>query len=296
MLSLLYALITVIGWGTWLVPSQKVIFPNQQIKTFYVVAANLMIAIVVALWQGDVWGLTAVTFWPTLLGGVIWSVGGFSAFTSTDKLGVAKAFGIWAPLNIITSLAWGALLFDEFVNFTGKTILLFVAAILTILAGVLLIIFTKGSDDSRQEPRDLRLGLIGAVGAGVLWGSYFIPIKYSGVSMWAGALPMAMGMAAGSTILALLSRQSWPLAAPGDYVRASLTGTLWSLGNYGMLLLVGILGAGKGFTISQISIVVNALIGIYWLHEPAPQTRAARLTFIGCLLATLGGIVLGNLK
>ncbi|MCB8944821.1 MAG: hypothetical protein H6658_13820 [Ardenticatenaceae bacterium] len=296
MLSLLYALITIIGWGTWLTPSQNVRFPNQQIKTLYVVAANLVIAVAVGLGQGDVWGLTAVTFWPTLLGGIIWSLGGFSAFTSTDKLGIAKAFGIWAPLNIITSLTWGALLFNEFVSFTTSTTLLFIAALLIILAGVLLIIFAKGAAESGQTPRNFRLGLLGAVGAGVLWGSYFIPIKYSGVSMWAGALPMAIGMAAGSTILALFTRQSWQLATPGDYMRATLTGALWSLGNYGMLLLVGVLGAGKGFTISQISIVINALLGIYWLHEPAPRTRAARLTFIGCLLATVGGIVLGNLQ
>jgi glucose uptake protein len=296
MLSLLYALITVLGWGTWLAPSQNVIFPNQQIKTLYVVAANLVIAIVVALWQGGVWDLTAATFWPTLLGGVIWAGGGFCAFTSTDKLGVAKAFGIWAPLNIITSLIWGALLFREFVNLTPMTILLLVVAILTILAGVLLIIFTKGNDKGGQKPGDFRLGLAGAFGAGIFWGSYFIPVEYSGVSMWAGALPMAVGMAAGSTILALLSRQSWQLAAPGDYMRITLTGALWSVGNYGMLLLVGALGAGKGFTISQISIVVNALIGIYWLNEPAPRSRAARLTFTGCVLATIGGIVLGNLK
>jgi glucose uptake protein len=67
------------------------------------------------------------------------------------------------------------------------------------------------------------------------------------------------------------------------------------MGNYGMLLLVGVIGAGKGFTISQLAIIINALIGIYWLHEPGPGTRAARLTFIGCTLATVGGIVLGNL-
>jgi glucose uptake protein len=70
------------------------------------------------------------------------------------------------------------------------------------------------------------------------------------------------------------------LTASGDYIRPCLTGALWSVGNYGMLLLVGAIGAGKGFTVSQISVVVSALIGIYWLHEPAPKTRAARLTFI----------------
>ncbi len=296
MRSLLYALITVFGWGTWLAPSQKVIFPNQQIKTLYVVAANLGIATAVALWQGSVWDLTAATFGLTFLGGMIWAVGGLCAFTATNKLGMAKAFGVWAPLNIIVSLIWGAVLFDEFVNLSAGTILWLIAAIFMILIGVLLIIFAKGADKDGQEQGAFRLGLAGAVGAGILWGSYFIPIKYSGVSPWAGAFPSALGMASGGVLLALLARQSWKLASSGDAVRACLTGVLWSVGNYGMLLLVDAIGAGKGFTISQTAVVVGALISIYWLHEPPPKTRAARLTFIGCVLATLGGIVLGNLK
>lgn len=296
MRSLLYALITVFGWGTWLAPSQKVIFPNQQVKTLYVVAANLAIATVVALGQGSVWCLTPATFWWTFLGGMIWVVGGLCAFTATNKLGMAKAFGVWAPLNIIVSLVWGAVLFDEFVNLSSKTVLLLVAALVVILVGVPLIIFAKGADGDGQKPGAFRLGLAGAVGAGVLWGSYFIPIKYAGVSPWAGAFPSALGMACGGVLLALLARQSWKLASSGDAMRACLTGVLWSVGNYGMLLLVDAIGAGKGFTISQTAVVVSALISIYWLHEPAPKTRAAGLTFIGCVLATLGGIVLGNLK
>ena len=63
-----------------------------------------------------------------------------------------------------------------------------------------------------------------------------------------------------------------------------------------MLLLVGELGAGKGYTIAQLSVVVNALVGIYGLKDPGPGTRAAYMTLFGCVLATLGGILLGNLK
>ncbi len=296
MVSWLYALITVFGWGTWLAPSQTVKFPNQQIKNLYVAGANLVIATVVALLQGSVWALNGAMFWLTFAGGLIWAVGGLAAFTGTARLGMAKAFGIWAPLNIAVSLIWGAVLFNEFVNLSGRGLILLVAAILTVLVGVLLIILAKGSAEETQDRSAFKLGLLGSAGAGVLWGSYFIPVKISGVSAWAGAFPMALGMAAGAALLALLSRQTWKLASIGDAGRVCLTGALWSLGNYGMLLLVGVIGAGKGFTISQLSVVVSALIGIYWLHEPAPQTRAAQLTFIGCILATLGGVILGNLK
>ena len=294
--NLLYALITVFGWGMWLAPSQKVIFPSQEIKTLYVVLTNLGIATAVAVWRGAIVELAPATFWLTVLGGMIWAVGGLCAFTGTNKLGIAKAFGIWAPLNIIVSLTWGAALFHEFINISPGSIVLLVAAILTILAGILLIIFAKGTNEGGQERGAFRLGFAGAVGAGILWGSYFIPVKYSGISPWAGAFPLAVGMAMGAMLLALPSRQSGKLTVFGDYVRVCLTGALWSVGNYGALLLIDTMGAGKGFTISQISVVVSALIGIYWLREPPPKTRAATFTIIGCTLATIGGIVLGNLK
>ena len=294
--SLYFALLTLLGWGTWLAPSQKVIFPSQQIKPLYVVVTNLAIAALVAFWRGGIGEVTAGMFWLTILGGVIWALGGWCAFTGTSKLGMAKAFGIWAPFNIIVSLIWGAVLFHEFLNISARSILLLVMAILTILAGVLLIIFARGTDDVAESAGISRLGIAGAIGAGIFWGSYFIPVKYSGVSPWAGAFPLAIGMAAGGVILALFSRRTWKLNASSDYARAGLTGALWSLGNYGMLLLVDVIGAGKGFTIAQISVVVSALIGIYWLHEPPPRTRVANWTLVGCMLATAGGIVLGNLR
>jgi glucose uptake protein len=290
--SLFYALVTLLGWGTWLAPSQKVVFRNQQIKTLYVVLTNLVIAAIVALGRGGIGGLTGGMFWLTVLGGMVWALGGWCAFTSTNKLGMAKAFGIWAPLNIIVSLIWGAILFHEFLNISIGSILVLVAAVIIILAGVLMIIFARGTQSTGAS----QLGIAGAVGAGIFWGSYFIPVKYSGVSPWDGAFPLAIGMTVGGILLVLLSRQPWKLNTPGDYARTALTGALWSFGNYGMLLLVDAIGAGKGFTIAQISVVVSALIGIYWLHEPPPQTRVANWTLVGCVLATIGGIVLGNLR
>jgi len=294
--SLFYAFITLLGWGTWLAPSQKVVFPSQEIKTLYVVLTNLAIAALVAFWRGGMGDVRAGAFWLTVFGGVIWAIGGWCAFTGTNKLGIAKAFGIWAPLNIIVSLIWGAVLFHEFINISAGAILLLLIAILAILTGVLLIIFAKGIGDPASSANAAQLGIAGAIGAGIFWGSYFIPVKYSAVSPWAGAFPLAIGMTVGGVILAVLSRQSWKLKARGDYGRAGLTGTLWSLGNYGALLLVDAIGAGKGFTIAQISLVISALIGIYWLHEPPPGTRVANWTLVGCVLATIGGILLGNLR
>ena len=80
------------------------------------------------------------------------------------------------------------------------------------------------------------------------------------------------------------------------YFRVLSTGVLWGVGNYGALKMMELIGTGRGFTIAQLCVVVNALIGIFWLKNPKPKTRAATLTLFDILIATLGGLLLGNLK
>jgi glucose uptake protein len=229
-------------------------------------------------------------------GGLIWAVSGLCAFTAASRLGMARAFGIWAPLNILVSLACGRWLFGEFADLKAGKLAMLGTAIVVILAGVLMIILSKGVAERAENRRAGFIGLMAALGAGILWGVYFIPIKLAGVSLWVAAFPMALGIFAGSALLAALARASLRLRSRPDYLRLTATGVLWTTGNYGMLLLVGELGAGRGYTIAQLSVVVNAIVGIYALKEPVPGTRAARLTLAGCVLATIGGILLGRLN
>ncbi|MBN1373487.1 MAG: hypothetical protein JW987_16230 [Anaerolineaceae bacterium] len=291
--GILYALITVFAWGTWLTPSQNIPFRNQQIKTFYVAAANLALALLVLLVRGAE-GLTWAVFWSPFLGGLVWAVSGFLAFTGTNRLGMARAFGIWAPVNVLVSILWGVLLFGELIHDGPQRLALFALALVIALAGVLLIIFAKGLRASGPADPHARAGILAALGAGVLWGSYFIPVQLSAASMWVAAFPLAVGIFVGSAFLATFTRQPLRLERPSHYARVLSTGLLWGIGNYGMLLLVSEFGAGRGFTISQLGIVVNGLMGVYLLKDPPPRSRAAALTLIGCVLATLGGILMGG--
>jgi glucose uptake protein len=294
-MAILYAFVTVLAWGAWLAPSQGVSFRGQQVRTFYVAAANLAIAFLVAAAQG--FGkMTADVFWLPFGGGIIWALGAWAAFTATEKLGLVRAFGIWAPLNIVVSVAFGATLFREYASFGPHTIAVLIASLALIIGGVVMIIYSKGAGEGNANKRVSVPGLACAVVAGVLWAAYYLPIKISHASMWVAAFPMACGMFAGCSAIVLSARQSPRLPQGTSYVRALLSGSLWALGNYGMLLMVQTLGAGRGFTISQLAVVVNALCGIYLLRDPAPHTRSAHLTLIGCVIATIGAISLGSLK
>ena len=70
MLGILYALITVLAWGTWLAPSQNIPLKDQQIRVFYVASVNLLLAFIIGLVQG-LDGLTGSVFWMPFIGGLV---------------------------------------------------------------------------------------------------------------------------------------------------------------------------------------------------------------------------------
>ena len=50
--TLILATITVLAWGTWLAPSEKVRLPNPQARSFYVALGHLVLASVVLFVTG----------------------------------------------------------------------------------------------------------------------------------------------------------------------------------------------------------------------------------------------------
>ncbi len=296
-MGILYAIVTVAAWGIWLAPSQRVQFKSQQLKIFYVALANLVLATIVGLFKGG--NLFDIeNFLLPFIGGLIWVFGGLCAFTATNKIGIAKAFGIWAPLNIIVSIVWGMILFEEFLKSGSINLMLAAFSVVLIITGTLFVIFAGGdkNEGNAKAKNGWIIGLAGALGAGIFWGSYFIPVRISALSMWVAAFPMAVGMFIGSALLVLLNRSGLRLERTSDYFPTAITGLLWGIGNYGALLMMEVLGTGKGFTIAQLCVVVNALVGILWLKEPHPKTKAAKLTFLGVVVAAVGGVLLGYLK
>jgi glucose uptake protein len=73
-------------------------------------------------------------------------------------------------------------------------------------------------------------------------------------------------------------------------------GVLFGIGNLALLGLVSRLGTGVGFTIAQLSLLVNASIGIFVFKVPKPGTRAARVAVVGILIAGLAGGVIGAVR
>ena len=140
-----------------------------------------------------------------------------------------------------------------------------------------------------------RRGLLWAAAAGVLWGSYFVPAQSAGVTAQVSNFPLAVGMLAGGLALALTGGEPVRLRAAGATANLA-AGFLFGIGNLALLGLVARVGTGVGFTIAQLSLLVNASIGIWLFKVPPPGSRAARLATAGILIAGTGGALIGALR
>lgn len=298
MTALLYAMVTVVSWGTWIGVAQWARVRANELRTCYVTIGNLVLAMVVLLARDEANQLSWKVFWPPFLGGVVWAVGSFCAFIGTSNIGIARSAGVWTPLNIGMGFVWGVLLFGELDGASTRQLGLLGVALVVILVGLQLILFAKGADrtDGASRRRALLTGFTAALGAGIFWGSYFVPAQLSVTSPWVANLPLAAGMVTGGMLLVAWRGAALKLESGRDYAVLLTAGAMWGVGNLGMLLMIERIGTGKGFTIAQLSLLVNALVGIYLFRDPPPRSRAELMTLSGVLVAGAGGVLLGNLN
>jgi glucose uptake protein len=288
--------------GTWIPLAQLLPGTPERSRIFYVAVGNVVFAGLALLVSGAGVVFDWRSFWLPLAGGVVWAAGNYCVFRASATIGLARAAGTWTPLNIVVAFAWGAVLFGELDGFSAARFAVLGAAFLTVVAGVLLI---AGSRDGRSGPdaaaasgrpaATTRTGLLWAGAAGILWGSYFVPAQWAAVPPQVSNFPLALGILGGAVALAL------PVGEPVKLgVRAASAqlgaGVLFGIGNLALLALVARVGTGTGFTIAQLSLAVNAGIGIWLFHVPEPGTSQARKVLTGIVVAGIGGCVIAAMR
>ena len=305
MTTVLLSLAIVLPWGLWIPVAQAIPGAKQSTRTFYATVGNLVFAAAALVIGGSAGQLTFgwKEFWLPLAGGVVWTAGSVCAFRATELIGLARAAGTWTPLNIIVAFALGAALFSELSGFGATRFAILGGCLVLVLAGVFLIIGSQnpGSPDADAPSSPAastsphRSGVLYAVGAGLLWGAYFVPAQWAHVPSQLANFPLAIGMFVAAVVLA--QRTGGLVALAPRHTMIQLTsGILLGIGNVALLDLVTRVGTGVGFTIAQLSLLVNASVGIWVFKVPAPGSRAARTAFAGILLAGFGGTVIGALR
>lgn len=323
-MTALLALVTILTWGCWVPLAQAVRGVGQRARVLYVTMGNIVVAGLALIIGGGSVSFGWKGFWLPVVGGLVWVGGNYTAFRGSACIGLARANGTWAPLNIIVSFIWGTLLFGELSHSAAWRIAVLPAAFVLVAGGVFLIV---GSLD-KQAPATAPVvaaapvagalpppgpslappgarpggglgentkGLLWAAAAGVLWGSYFIPSQWAGVAAQVSNFPLAVGLVAGGLLLASNGRE--PLRLPGRPAAGLLlAGVLFGTGNITLLALVARVGTGVGFTLAQLALLVSASVGIYLFKVPLPGSAAAHRAMVGIVLAGAGGVAIGALR
>jgi len=322
--TVLLALLTVLAWGLWIPVAQIVPGVPQRSRTFYAALGNTVFAAIALVVGGGHLSFGWKPFWLPFAGGVGWTAGSYTAFRASENIGLARASGTWTPLNIITAFVWGALLFGELDGLSAPRFVVLGAGLILVLVGVFFIVRSQdeaahlsaaaaaaitvaapaaagpgpigaATSPSLVASSRYRRGLLFAGAAGLLWGSYFVPAQWAKVPAQVGNFPLALGIVVAGTALVMTKGGPARLTPRGTAVQLG-AGLLFGIGNVSLLALVTRVGTGVGFTIAQLSLLVNVSVGIFVFKVPRPGSHAARVALIGIILAGIGGVAIGALR
>lgn len=308
-MTVLLAFVMVAALGTWIPLAQLLPGTPDRSRVFYVAVGNVVFAGIALLASGVGLAFGWRSFWLPLAGGVVWTAGNYCVFRASETIGLARAAGTWTPLNIVVAFAWGALLFGELDGFSRARFAVLGVGFLAVVAGVLLIAGSRKVPSgplSSSSPRPAaaaesgrrataRVGLLWAGAAGVLWGSYFVPAQWAAVPAQVSDFPLALGILGAALALALPAGEPVKLGVRATSAQLG-AGVLFGIGNLALLALVARVGTGTGFTIAQLSLLVNASVGVWVFHVPEPGTRQARKVLAGIVIAGIGGCVIAAMR
>ncbi len=202
-----------------------------------------------------------------MLGGMLWAVGNTLTIFAVRDVGLAIAFPLWNT-NSLVGLLWGCLLFKELRGSRTRdwAQVLGGAAAIVIGAAVLAV---ATSERSGGAPHRAFVGIVAALGAGVLFGTMYIPYRKAYIS---GMNPLSLvtifTFGEVITIVALglvFYGSAGKLAVELHRARPMLFwpfvgGFCWVIGDLFQQYAAKYIGIGRGIPLSN----TNQLWGLAW--------------------------------
>ena len=228
--------------------------------------------------------ITARVFAGCLVSGLAWSVGQLMQYKSYVILGTSKAFALSISIEMLLNSFVGAFIFREWQ--TSHQLILGFSAIACVIVGGNLTAY-----ESRKGSVDLKKGLItltvGACGFCV-WNYAIRFVEAEGLS---AVCPQAVGMVLGSLLLSLFEDKSINRFDLVTFKQAA-AGLIYAGANLALIFSNRLNGVAVGYTMAQLCLVFEFILGIVVLHEkrtPAELKHSAA----GAALITVGCILIG---
>lgn len=233
-----------------------------------------------------------------ILAGAIWAVANTLTVFAIRDVGISIAFPLWNT-NSLVGLFWGWLLFRELRGAGWQGWVKVVGGAIAIVVGATLIGYAS-AQHSASEPQRATTGILAAIGAGVLWGTMYIPYRkayLSGMNPLSFVTVFTVGELATMGTLAVIFRggvgpllKELALARPALFW-LFLGGFCWVLGDLFQQYAAKYIGISRGIPLSN----TNQLWGLAWgalvFGELAGHTGSTlTLIIAGSVIMIVGAI------
>ncbi|MFD1259079.1 GRP family sugar transporter [Entomomonas asaccharolytica] len=284
--NILIALIPAVFWGLVpLIVSKMGGKPTNQILGTTIGALIVAIGVYVVVQPSMAQSVLIGGF----LSGLAWSFGQFYQYSAFTKIGVSKAMPISTGLQIVSASLFGVIFFKEWAGTTVKII--GASAILIIIIGIFLTAYKKDKDE--ESSKNMVSGLIILLVSTIGYLGYAVLPRVFDIEGWSGFLPQALGMVLMACILSIKDLKT--VITEKTTWKNLLTGFAFAIAAIAYLISASRNGVATGFTLSQMSVVISTLGGIFLLHEHK-HGRELVATIMGLALIVAGGIMIGMMK
>jgi drug/metabolite transporter (DMT)-like permease len=233
-----------------------------------------------------------------IMAGMCWAVANTLTVFAIRDVGLSIAFPLWNT-NSLVGLFWGWLLFNELRGSPARTWAKVLGGAAAIMAGAYLLAYATSTGAAAGSHRAAP-GILAALGAGMLWGTMYIPYRkayISGMNPLSFVTVFTFGELGTTFAMALLFDGGWQgLTAELGKARPALFwlfmgGFCWVIGDLFQQYAAKYVGIGRGIPLSN----TNQLWGLAWgvlvFGELSGQNTATKLLIIGGSLVMIAGAV-----
>src|ERR1700758_374016 len=206
-----------------------------------------------------------------LLAGCLWAVANTLTVFAIRDIGLSIAFPLWNT-NSLLGVVWGVLLFGELRGAGSRRWFGVIGGALAMFLGALLLARTSAS----QAPvGHAWRGMLAALGAGVMWGTMYIPYRkayLTGMNPLSFITFFTVGELITMLILAITYRGASPLWHELRGARAvlfwlMLGGFVWVIGDLFQQYATKYVGISRGIPLSNTNQLWGLLWGVLVFHE-----------------------------
>jgi drug/metabolite transporter (DMT)-like permease len=202
-----------------------------------------------------------------ILAGALWAVANTLTVFAIRDVGLSVAFPLW-NINSLVGLFWGWFLFNELRGAGPRQAMKVLGGACAIVVGACLLAYATGQHGI-GAPQRAAAGILAALGAGLLWGTMYIPYRkayISGMNPLSFVTVFTVGELFTMSALALIFRGGLS-ALLEELVQARpalfwlfMGGFCWVLGDLFQQYAAKYIGIGRGIPLSN----TNQLWGLAW--------------------------------